>query len=73
MEWLQRIYENAMANMERRTGAYEDPENQWGFLLAILGAIAVGFAINHMLKKKKRGGGRGDQGGDQGNGDDAKW
>ena len=70
MEWLQRIYENAMANMERHTGAYSESENQWGILLAILGAIAVGFAINHILKKRRGGGRGGNQGRD---GDDAKW
>ncbi|HMB75945.1 MAG TPA: hypothetical protein VKN76_06070 [Kiloniellaceae bacterium] len=57
MEWLQNIYDNAMANMERHTGAYSDSANQWGFLVAILAAVVVGIAINRYLKSR-RGGGR---------------
>jgi hypothetical protein len=60
MEWLQSIYENAMANMERQAGAYGDSENQWGFLIAILAAVVVGIAINRYLKSR-RGGGNGNR------------
>ena len=66
MEWLQRLYDNAMANMERQTGAFADSENNWGFLLAILAAIVLGIAINRFIKNR-RGGGQG------GNRNDGKW
>ena len=69
MEWLQRIYENAMSNMDRRVGAFEDPANQWGMIIAILGAIGAAFAVHYMLRKNKR-----DKDQDSGRGDDdAKW
>jgi len=65
MEWLQNIYNNAMANMERQTGAFADSsENRWGFLVAVLAAIVVGIALNRFIKSR-RGGGQ-DRNGDDG-------
>lgn len=56
MDFLRRLYENAMSNAERMTGAYEgDSEARWGILVAVLAAIVAGWAIHAALKGKNRG------------------
>jgi hypothetical protein len=56
MEFLRGLYENAMSNAERMTGAYEgDSEARWGLLIAVLAAVVAGFAIRAALKRKDHG------------------
>ncbi|MEM7171389.1 MAG: hypothetical protein AAF530_14550 [Pseudomonadota bacterium] len=50
-DWLNQIYENAMANMDRRVGSYGDSEVQWGIILSILAAVLAGWAILSLMRK----------------------
>ena len=66
-DWLQSLYENALANAERRIGGYEDPENRWGILVAVLAAFVIAWAIHRYLSKGRS------RRQDQDRDDDARW
>jgi hypothetical protein len=55
MDWLKSIYDNAMSNSERMTGAYADSdEARFGILIAVLAAVAAGIALNAFLRGRRR-------------------
>lgn len=51
MDSLTSIFDNAMNNMNRITSGYADSDTQWGYILAILGAVVVGWAVISFMRK----------------------